>query len=69
MVKQGSMVTLSIPMHSEIDRGTPRKLIDVARALYRRVFGIIVGLLSYPSRRHKAHQKRTYCRSELHRPE
>lgn len=30
MVKQGSMVTLSIPMHSEIDRGTLRKLIDLA---------------------------------------
>ena len=30
MIKQGSMVTLSIPMHSEIDRGTLRKLISIA---------------------------------------
>ena len=30
MIKQGSMVTLSIPMHSEIDRGTLRKLISLA---------------------------------------
>jgi Predicted periplasmic or secreted lipoprotein len=30
MVRQGSMVTLSVPMHSEIDRGTLRKLISLA---------------------------------------
>jgi hypothetical protein len=30
MIKQGSIVTLSVPMHSEIDRGTLRKLIDLA---------------------------------------
>jgi len=30
MIKQGSMVTLSVPMHSEIDRGTLRKLIGLA---------------------------------------
>lgn len=30
MIKQGSMVTLSVPMHSEIDRGTLRKLISLA---------------------------------------
>lgn len=30
MVKDDSMVTLSVPMHSEIDRGTLRKLIDIA---------------------------------------
>ncbi len=30
MIKQGSMVTLSIPMHSEIDRGTLRKLISLS---------------------------------------
>jgi len=30
MIKQGSMVTLSIPMHSEIYRGTLRKRISVA---------------------------------------
>ncbi len=30
MVKQGSMVTLTVPMHSEIDRGTLRKLISLA---------------------------------------
>lgn len=30
MIKQGSMVTLSILMHSEIDRGTLRKLISLA---------------------------------------
>ncbi|OYV08789.1 MAG: putative periplasmic or secreted lipoprotein [Methanosaeta sp. NSP1] len=30
MIKQGSMVTHSIPMHSEIDRGTLRKLISLA---------------------------------------
>jgi hypothetical protein len=30
MVKQGSMVTLTVPMHSEIDRGTLRKLIGLA---------------------------------------
>jgi len=29
-VRQGSMVTLSVPMHSEIDRGTLRKLISLA---------------------------------------
>ena len=27
MIKQGCMVTLSVPMHSEIDKGTLRKLI------------------------------------------
>jgi len=30
MIKQSSIVTLSIPMHSEIDRGTLRKLINLA---------------------------------------
>ena len=30
MIKQGSSVTLSVPMHSEIDRGTLRKLIGLA---------------------------------------
>jgi predicted RNA binding protein YcfA (HicA-like mRNA interferase family) len=30
MVKEGSMATLSVPMHSEIDRGTLRKLIGLA---------------------------------------
>ena len=30
MIKQGSMVTLSVPMHSEIDRGTLRKLIGLS---------------------------------------
>jgi predicted RNA binding protein YcfA (HicA-like mRNA interferase family) len=30
VIKQGSMVTLSVPMHSEIDRGTLRKLITLA---------------------------------------
>ena len=30
MIKQGSMVTLSVPIHSEIDRGTLRKLISLA---------------------------------------
>jgi len=30
MIKEGSMVTLSVPMHSEIDRGTLRKLISLA---------------------------------------
>jgi predicted RNA binding protein YcfA (HicA-like mRNA interferase family) len=30
MVKEGSMVTLSVPMHSEVDRGTLRKLIGLA---------------------------------------
>jgi predicted RNA binding protein YcfA (HicA-like mRNA interferase family) len=30
MVKEGSSVTLSVPMHSEIDRGTLRKLIGLA---------------------------------------
>ena len=29
-VRQGSMVTLSVSMHSEIDRGTLRKLISLA---------------------------------------
>jgi predicted RNA binding protein YcfA (HicA-like mRNA interferase family) len=28
MVKQGCMVTLSVPMHSEINKGTLRKLIS-----------------------------------------
>jgi len=28
MIKQGCMVTLSVPMHSEIDKGTLRKLIS-----------------------------------------
>ena len=30
MVKQGSIVTLSIPMHSELDKGTLRKLISLS---------------------------------------
>jgi predicted RNA binding protein YcfA (HicA-like mRNA interferase family) len=30
MVRQDSVVTLSVPMHSEIDRGTLRKLINLA---------------------------------------
>ena len=30
MIKQGSMVTLSVPIHSEIDKGTLRKLISLA---------------------------------------
>jgi predicted RNA binding protein YcfA (HicA-like mRNA interferase family) len=30
MIKQSSIVTLSVPMHSETDRGTLRKLIDLA---------------------------------------
>lgn len=30
MVKIDSVVALSVPMHSEIDRGTLRKLIDTA---------------------------------------
>ena len=28
MIKQGCMVTLSVPMHSEINKGTLRKLIN-----------------------------------------
>lgn len=28
MIKQGCMVTLSVPMHSEIDKGTLRKLVS-----------------------------------------
>ena len=28
MIKQGCMVTLSVPMHGEIDKGTLRKLIS-----------------------------------------
>jgi predicted RNA binding protein YcfA (HicA-like mRNA interferase family) len=30
MVKENSVVTLSVPKHKEIDRGTLRKLIDTA---------------------------------------
>ncbi len=30
MVKDNSVVTLSVPEHNEIDRGTLRKLIDTA---------------------------------------
>lgn len=30
MIKEGSVVTLSVPMHNEIDRGTLRKLISLA---------------------------------------
>jgi predicted RNA binding protein YcfA (HicA-like mRNA interferase family) len=30
MVKDNSVVTLSVPKHNEIDRGTLRKLIDTA---------------------------------------
>ncbi len=30
MIKQGSSITLSVPMHSEIDWGTLRKLIGLA---------------------------------------
>jgi predicted RNA binding protein YcfA (HicA-like mRNA interferase family) len=30
MVKQDSVVTLLVPMHSELDRGTLRKLINLA---------------------------------------
>jgi predicted RNA binding protein YcfA (HicA-like mRNA interferase family) len=30
MVKDNSVVTLSVPKHNEIDRGTLRKLIDMA---------------------------------------
>ena len=30
MVRLGSMLILSVPMHSEIDRGTLRKLISLA---------------------------------------
>lgn len=30
MVKEGSSVTLSVPLHSELDRGTLRKLIGLA---------------------------------------
>ena len=28
LIKQGCMVTLSVPMHSEIDKGTLRKLVS-----------------------------------------
>ncbi|HWQ18636.1 MAG TPA: type II toxin-antitoxin system HicA family toxin [Methanotrichaceae archaeon] len=30
MIKEGSAVTLSVPMHSELDRGTLRRLISIA---------------------------------------
>ena len=29
MIKDGSMVTLSVPLHKEVDRGTLRKLITL----------------------------------------
>lgn len=30
MIKDGSVVTLSVPLHKEVDRGTLRKLITLA---------------------------------------
>jgi hypothetical protein len=30
MVKEGSLFALSVPLHSELDRGTLRKLISLA---------------------------------------
>ncbi len=42
MIKHGSLVTLSVPMHSEIDRGTLREAHLPCGAFYRRIFRSII---------------------------